>query len=35
MQSEGRYVDPFGAHEAWWFADGPATALVRDGRSEA
>jgi hypothetical protein len=33
--AEGWYRDPFGTHEARWFSDGTATALVRDGEVEA
>jgi len=35
MQAEGWYVDLFRSHEARWFSDGLATALVRDARSES
>jgi hypothetical protein len=34
MNAEGWYIDPFGHHEARWFSDGAATALVRDGGVE-
>ena len=32
---QGWFADPFGVHEARWFSQGRATALVRDGRKEA
>jgi hypothetical protein len=32
---QGWFADPFGVHEARWFSQGKATALVRDGRAEA
>jgi hypothetical protein len=35
MNEEGWYLDPFGQHEARWFSDGIATALVRDGKEES
>lgn len=35
MTAEGWYVDPYGLHEARWFSNGEATALVRDGRIES
>ncbi len=35
MTAEGWYVDPYGLHEARWFSNGVATALVRDGRIES
>jgi hypothetical protein len=31
---EGWYCDPYEAHEARWYSEGVATALVRDGRIE-
>jgi hypothetical protein len=30
MTAQGWYLDPFGHHEARWFSDGIATALVQD-----
>jgi hypothetical protein len=35
MHEEGWYTDPYGLHEARWMSDGQATALVRDGNTEA
>lgn len=35
MSAEGWYVDPYGLHEARWFSNGEATALVRDGKVES
>jgi len=35
MREGGRYLDPFGHHEAPWISDGSPTALVRDGRIES
>ena len=32
---QGWFVDPFGVHDARWFSQGSATALVRDGRTES
>ena len=32
---QGWFVDPFGVHDARWFSQGSATALVRDGRAES
>ena len=32
---QGWFVDPFAVHEQRWFSQGTATALVRDGRTEA
>jgi hypothetical protein len=35
VNAEGWYVDPYGLHEARWFSNGEATALVRDGEMES
>ena len=32
---QGWFAAPFGVHEARWFSQGTATALVRDGRTES
>jgi hypothetical protein len=34
-KAQGWYLDPYGLHQARWFSDGAATALVRDDGTES